>query len=229
MPGLLAPEELRIEIAEHFAVTLPVLCTANREDFLFLVRALAHRCEPAPVAAGVHAQAIGGLIHWGLIRAHGRETRARLILLHDAPYGSVPADQVPGHPSTADWLARSGVLRLEHELTHLATKALCGEMRLNLLDELIADAMGMLRALGTFSADLYRRCLGIEGDGSAQPDARVWTYLAELEQSDALAAIQLVLERARELEHLVQAERLPGDSIQRLKWLCQQRLDQPWG
>ncbi|EIC21457.1 DUF7005 family protein [Thiorhodovibrio frisius] len=228
MPGLLAPEQLRLEIAAHFAVTLPVLRTSDREDFLFLTRALAHRCEPVPIAAGVHAQAVGGLIHWGLIRVHGRETRAQLILLHEAPYGSVPADRVPGRPSAAHWLALSGVLRLEHELTHLATKALCGEMRLNLLDELIADAMGMLRALGTFSADLFRRCLGVEEDGSAPAHARVWTYVAELEQSDALTAIQLALERAQELEALFKSSRLPTDPVQRLRWLCQQRLCSRW-
>lgn len=136
MPKPRASERLRLEIAEHFALTLPVLHTPEREDFLVLVRALAHRRKPAPVAAGVHAQAIGGLIHWGLIRDYGRDERARLILLHDAPYGSMPTDQVPGQPSAADWLALSGVLRLEHELTHLATKTLLGEMRLNLLDEL---------------------------------------------------------------------------------------------
>ena len=227
-PVLRAPEQLRLEIAEHFAVTLPVLRTPDREDFLLLVRALAHRSEPIAISAGVHAQAIGGLIHWGLIRAYGRETRARLILLHEAPYGSVPADQVPGQPSAADWLARSGALRLEHELTHLATKALCGEMRLNLLDELIADAMGMLRALGTFSAELFRRCLGVDEDGSAPAEARVWTYTTELEQSDAIAAVRLVLERARELEWLFQAKQLPADPVQRLVWLCRQRIDRSW-
>jgi len=222
---LRAPERLRLEIVEHFAVTLPVLHTPDREDFLFLARALAYRCEPRAIADGVHALAINGLIHWGLIRAYGRDTRARLILLHQAPYGSVPADQVPEQPTTDEWLARSDVLRLEHELTHIATKTLCGEMRLNLLDELVADGMGMMRALGTFSAELFRRCLGVDEQGHAPPGARVWTYTAALERREALAVIALVLERARELERLINEDKVPAEPGERLRWLCQQRID----
>jgi hypothetical protein len=40
------------------------------------------------------------------------------------------------------WIQASSALRLEHEITHLEIKQYLGEMRLNLLDELIADAMG---------------------------------------------------------------------------------------
>lgn len=61
------------------------------------------------------------------------------------------AQHVPGLPSNQSWLKASTVLRLEHELTHLATKRLLGEMRLNLLDELVADCMGMVAALGVCS------------------------------------------------------------------------------
>ena len=123
---------------------MPVLLTPSAHDFALLVRALAHRAEPVPLADGVHAQAISGLIHWGLIERYGRQSRAQLIVLHEAPYGSVAAEQVPGHWDHPAWLKASSNLRLEHELTHLATKRLLGEMRRNLLDELIADCMGMV-------------------------------------------------------------------------------------
>ena len=108
-----------------------------------------------PMADGVHAQTISGLIHWGLINQFGRQSRARLIVLHQAPYGSVAARELPaqlGELGEEAWLAASSKLRLEHELTHLATQRLLGEMRLNLLDELIADCMGMVAALGCFNA-----------------------------------------------------------------------------
>lgn len=49
-------------------------------------------------------------------------------------------------------MAASTTLCLEHELTHLTTKRLLGEMRLNHLDELIAECMGMVAALGKFNA-----------------------------------------------------------------------------
>jgi hypothetical protein len=154
-------DELRLWIAPHPCGAMPVLLTPSAHDFALLVRALAHRAEPVPLADGVHAQAISGLIHWGLIERYGRQSRAQLIVLHEAPYGSVAAEQVPGHWDHQAWLKASSNLRLEHELTHLATKRLLGEMRRNLLDELIADCMGMVAALGQFSADLFGRCLGV--------------------------------------------------------------------
>ncbi|MFN9425726.1 MAG: DUF7005 family protein, partial [Cyanobacteriota bacterium] len=158
-------DALKLWLAPHPCGAMPVLSTPNWSDFCLLVNALAHRCEPAGLAHGVHAQAVGGLIHWGLIRRYGPKSRARLILLHEGPYGSVGASEVPGCPDAASWQQASTTLRLEHELTHLATKRLLGEMRLNLLDELIADCMGMVAALGLFDAQLFGRCLGLDPHG----------------------------------------------------------------
>jgi hypothetical protein len=161
----------------------------------------------------------------GLIFQFGRQSRARLIVLHQAPYGSVPASLVPGGPSEADWLEASTNLRLEHELTHLATKRLLGEMRLNLLDELIADCMGMVAALGFFSAELFGRCLG-----SGSDRGRWTTYTNELNKWEAQKVLDLVMTRAEELEMQLKTEPRWLDSKQamrRLQWLTAQRLDQP--
>jgi len=218
------PEALTFWIANHPCGAMPILQTPNRNDFAQLVRALAHRGEPQQLADGVHAQAISGLIHWGLINRFGRQSRAQLIVLHEAPYGSVPAEQVPGNLNAREWLAVSTTLRLEHEFTHLATKRLLGEMRLNLLDELIADCMGMIAALGHFDANLFGRCLGIESD-----DGRWITYTDELSEPEAHEAMALVMTRSLELEcRLAEQPCLlePAQAMQRLQWLCRQRLDQ---
>ena len=219
---------LRLSLAPHLCGAMPVLLTPNGPDFCLLVRALAHRSEPVALAHGVHAQAVSGLIHWGLIRRFVPKSRAQLILLHEAPYGSVAAQHVPRLPSHESWLEASTVLRLEHELTHLATKRLLGEMRLNLLDELVADCMGMVAALGLFDAQLFGRCLGLDPNGAPLPDGRWRTYVAELDAGDAHQALRLVMERARELEALLQADPIllrPESAMARLQWLCQQRLD----
>jgi len=219
------PEALCLWIAPHPCGAIPVVQTTCWADFVQLVRALAHRGEPVALADGVHAQAVSGLIHWGLIRAFGRQTRARLIVLHEAPYGSVPASAVPGGLTEAEWLSASTSLRLEHELTHLATKRLLGDMSLNLLDELIADCMGMVAALGRFNAELFGRCLGIQS-----ATGRWTTYTNALSEMDARLALDLVMVRANELEqHL---EERPGlllrkQAMERLQWLCNQRLDCP--
>ena len=218
---LAQPQQLRLWIAHHPYGSRPVLATPHRPDFLFLVRALAHRAEPAVIEAGVHAQAISGLIHWGLIHSIGPQSRASLIVLHDDPYGSVPASALPLELDEQAWLERSTQLRLEHELTHLTTKRVLGEMRLNLLDELIADAMGQLAALQRFSAEVFLRCLR----------GRWRSYVDQLSDADAAAALALCRLRAQELEPILNqhldAQGDKGDHRDLLPWLCRQRLDQP--
>lgn len=221
-------EALQLWIAPHPCGAMPVLQTPSWDDFALLVRALAHRAEPVPLADGVHAQAISGLIHWGLIERLGRQSRARLIVLHQAPYGSVKARHVPGGLSDAAWLEASTTLRLEHELTHLATKRLLGEMRLNLLDELVADGMGMVAALGGFDAALFGRCLGLGDDDQPIAKGRWLSYTKELSADESTQAVALVMARARELQAQLQQHPWllqPEQAMPRLQWLCQQRLD----
>ena len=214
------PMALQFQLVQHPYVAMPVLTTPDRRDFLWIVRALAHRAEPVLIEDGVHAQAISGLIHWGLIRSLKLQTRASLILLHEAPYGSVPAASLPISLDERGWIHASSILRLEHEITHLTTKQYLGEMRLNLLDELIADAMGQLMALGGFSAEVFERCL----------QHRWKAYVAELEPEEAQVAVELVRARARELEVALSAWRGPvvvRARAELLPWLCRQRLHWP--
>lgn len=226
-PAWRSPEEVRFWIAPHPCGAVPVLATSDRQDFLQLVRALAYRAEPISLAEGLHAQAVSGLIHWGIISMFGMHNRTRLVLLHDSPYGSVSAHEVPGMLTPSDWLKASTTLRLEHELTHLAVKRLLGEMRLNLLDELIADCMGMLAALGFFDARLFHRCLGLDDESG-----RWSTYVNGLSAEQRRTVVSMVMIRADELQ-LVLGNHLwlcsPAQAMTRLHWLCQQRLDQPIG
>jgi hypothetical protein len=224
------PGALQLWIGQHPCGAVAVLHTICWHDFELLVRALAHRGEPVQLAEGVHAQAVSGLIHWDLIRRYGRQSRGRLIVLHEAPYGSVGAEHVPADLDQAAWLKASTTLRLEHELTHLATKRVLGEMRLNLLDELIADCMGMVAALGFFSAELFGRCMGVNGFDEPISGGRWMSYTKELSDLDSRGAVALVMARARELEqHLAPQKQwlAQEDSMGLLQWLCRQRLDQP--
>ena len=224
------PQAMTLWIARHPTGAVPALQTTSWNDFEQLARALAHRAEPTMLANGVHAQAASGLIHWGLIKRFGQQTRAKIIILHQSPYGSVNAADVSGGLSDFEWLAASTTLRLEHELTHLATKRVLGEMRLNLLDELIADCMGMVAALGTFEAKLFGRCLGININPTESTTAnRRWqSYTKELSPKQAVQALQLVMERAQELEALLERNPVllaPDQAMLRLRWLCSQKLD----
>ena len=85
----------------------------------------------------------------------------RCIILSRGPYSAVSAQDALGLPE-AEWLERSLVIRREHECTHYFTYRVFGAMRNNLLDELIADFVGIVRAFGTYRSELALRCLGLE-------------------------------------------------------------------
>ena len=114
---------------------------------------------------------------------------------------------------------------MEHELTHIACKLLVGEMRLNLYDELLADAMGMRVSLGYFNADLFALTLGIDSDGNAKKDARAYTYTKQLNHKEEIEAFKLVVERAQELDDLLRNEICGIDDMSLLKILTQNQLN----
>ncbi len=232
------PDLLTLEIHSHFAGALPVLGTTHREDFVRLVNAIGNRCEPTTIPEGVHAKCIGGINnwdrvnllhdlwnkgqvfrvpgeHWGtaLQRAAKEEPdtiRDRVVLLHQAPYGSVGYSDAPGIPDVAAWLAASGKLRIEHEFTHYATKRIYGQMRSNMLDELIADCIGFTASLGTFSAALFQRCMGIDNKARIPQGARVWEYLQGLSRAEAMAVVEVTLKAAENLQRALTMRPCPA-------------------
>ena len=225
-PSLVDPEGLRLSIAQQPCGAVPVLDVVHRDDFDLLLRCLAYRCEPAAMPLSVHAQAIDGLIHWGLIREVNRSTRCQLLILHRAPYSSLSASCLPVEMDQQRWLEASRSWRLEHELAHVACQRLLGEMRINLYDELIADTFGMLAALDRFDADLFRQGLGLSTAGQLLPGGRALTYVGPLHPDDHERAYQSVLERAQELETLLERGMLPTEPLALLRCLGRQRLDQ---
>ena len=118
------------------------------------------------------------------------------------------------------------IWRLEHELTHIACKRLVGEMRINLFDELIADALGMLAALGQFKAALFLNSLGLNADGGLRDDARAYVYLHTLDPQHHSDACQMVITRAQELEALLHVGTVSSERLQLLRVLTHNRLDQ---
>ena len=221
-------QSLSVRLVEHPCGTYPVIEVEDQNDFLSLVRCLAYRCELKQIQPSVHAQAVSGLIHWGLIRETNLMDRCQLIILHRSPYSCLPSSVIPGKPTTQEWLEISQSWRLEHELTHLATKRLAGEMRLNLFDELVADALGMLKALKLFSADLFRQGIGLNNDASTNSTGRVHTYLKGLNENSRREACIYVLQRAQELEQLIATGLVPKERMALLRYLLKQKLDQPF-
>lgn len=228
-PGLefVAPERIRLELHEGAAGPIPVITAGDRRDFVALVQALTKRNEPAPVPDSMGATMIAGLVNWNRIAAHRAAWEAtapgdrahatwneafqalsqdkpayqdRLILLSTGPYSGVPGEALG--LDAAEWLTLSHAVRLEHEYTHYFTRRALGSMRNNLLDELIADAMGLLAATGRFEAAWFLRFLGLEEYPRYREGGRAQNYRGNPPLSDeAFAGLQtLVVAAAHNLE-----------------------------
>jgi hypothetical protein len=182
------PETLEIVLHPSAAGRIPLIVTRCRHDFESLVRALTRRNEPSPVPAAMGAQMVAGYNNWARLAElrqaweatpPGRRVAAswsaemerlqqdgkdlyqdRFILLSDGPYSGVPAAAVG--EGEARWRELSLAIRREHECTHYFTRRLFGAMRNNLLDELIADYVGVASAAGSLRPDWLLRFLGLE-------------------------------------------------------------------
>jgi hypothetical protein len=65
---------------------------------------------------------------------------------------------------------------LHHEATHYFTRRAFGSMRNNLLDELVADYIGLVAATGRYDADVFLRFMGLENHLQYRPGGRLENY-----------------------------------------------------
>lgn len=223
--GLKEPDGFSISVKEHWCGAIPVIRVRQHNEFTHLLQCLVHRCEPVRIQREVHSQAVSGLIHWGIIKAFDKTHRCKILVLHDSPYSSISFQMIPGMKNEAEWINCSNIWRLEHELTHIACKILVGEMRLNLFDELLADAMGMRASLGYFNADLFRLTLGINREGTTRKNGRFHTYTNKLNNQEKIEALNFVSERADELQDLLTDDLEGIDDVSLLKILTRNQLD----
>lgn len=166
-----------------------------------LVQALAGRNEPIPVPDSMGACLVSGLVNWDRVRAWrgaweaagpgGRETATwaeefsrfaarkelyqdRLVLLSGGEYSNVPAAAM-GLEKDA-WLRCSLAIRREHECTHYFTVRLFGALQHNVLEEVLADAMGLVRGAGGYDPAVALRFLGLERHPRFRPGGRLANY-----------------------------------------------------
>ena len=197
--ALESADALTVRIHPTAAGDIAVLEPAGRADFETLLRAFAHRGEPVPVPPAMGAAIIGGFNNWDRVArlkeawlAEGNDPvdwpawfRAEVvphkalyqdsfILLSDSPYSGVPARELG--LGEAAWRNASRIIRLEHEATHYVTKRLCGSMRNNAFDELIADYCGLVAAFGRFDAGLFRRFMDVGSGARNGAEGRIRVY-----------------------------------------------------
>ncbi|MEH2179227.1 MAG: hypothetical protein V7K56_08765 [Nostoc sp.] len=218
------PEQLQLMLHQSLAGVIPVLLTKNREDFVSLVQALTMRNEPKSVPASMGACMITGFNNWDRIRQYRQQWSAknfdncsqsswleefqrlipqkqlyqdRLIILSDGFYSNVSASDIG--LSEVEWRRLSITIRLEHECTHYFTQRLFGSMRNNLLDELIADYIGIVAAVGNYRADWFLRFLGLESFPDYREGGRLQNYRGKPPLSDdAFKILQALVKSAAE-------------------------------
>lgn len=227
-PGLVLrdPAAVAIDVVSSMAGGVPVVVVGDRADFVSLVQALTGRNEPVEVPAAMGACLVKGLNNWSRIAdlrsawttRTGRSDDAewadefrdivprkdlyqdRLVVLSRGPYSATPAADA-GYRDD-EWLARSLSIRSEHELTHYFTYRVFGSMRSHVVDELVADFVGLAVGGGGYRADLALRFLGLEAFPVYRPGGRLEHYRGDPPLSDdAFEVMQrLVVAAAHNLE-----------------------------
>ena len=195
------PEGLTLTLHPSLAGTIPILAVRRRPDFETMVRALTARNEPVPIPRAMGACLINGLNNWDRIATlkknwettdpasrecatWGEEFRRiiprtalykdRLIVLSHGPYSGVEGEEIGIDPD--EWERLSFLIRLEHECVHALSLKLFGAMRHDLLEELIADWVALVKVFGGYRADLALRFLGLESFPSFRAGGRLEVY-----------------------------------------------------
>lgn len=230
-PVIEAPEELSVEVHRTLAGRVPILVTGHRCDFEMLVQALTARNEPWPVPGAMGACLVNGLNNWDRIRSYRQRWESvdaarrseeawkeefrrliprkelyqdRLIILSRGRYSGVAGEEA-GEPEKA-WLERSMSIRREHECTHFLALRLFGTLRHDLLEELVADFVGIVRTYGDYRTDLALRFLGLERFPEFREGGRLEVYRGDPPLSDGAFKVlqELALRGVANLEKLAQ-------------------------
>ncbi len=172
---------LRITFANTLGGRLPVIMTADHQDFCNLDALLNARQAAQEIPLTVNAFTMQ-------TRAPG-VARHRVLLLNRAPYSNIPAEVLG--LSGDDWLDRSHRLRQRHECAHYETLRIFGGMRNHALDEILADALGQIAAFGNFDANRQRVFFGLTR-GKNTCTGRLSFYCRDLKESDRPLIYQAV-------------------------------------
>jgi|CZKJ01.1.fsa_nt_gi hypothetical protein len=181
---LRAPQDCRLVVHATPAGRIPILIAGKRADFVTLVQAFTKRNEPVPIPESMGATMVSGYNNWDRIRRlrahflasgeaesswaakfqHIREQKLlyqdSFIIMSTGGYSGISS--VALGLEEAKWRALSLVIRREHECAHYVTQRFFSSMRNNILDELLADFIGVTAALGSFRADWQLRFFGLE-------------------------------------------------------------------
>ncbi len=218
------PETIRLLLHQTPAGRVPLIITGNRQDFEALVQALTKKNEPAPVSESMGAVIVAGCNNWDRIRRYRNQwekenpsdcsqqkweeefkrfvTRKELyqdkfIILSEGPYSGVSAEDMG--MSAKEWKRHSLTIRVEHEAAHYFTRQVLSSMQNSLIDEFIADYMGITAAAGHYRADWFLRFIGLSNFPEFTRGGRLEIYRGDPPLSDgAFRILQAIAKQASE-------------------------------
>ena len=216
------PEAVTLVIHPTPAGEIPIITVPERVDFLAVHRALINRCEPVPIPDSKGATMVAGYNNWDRVHAHRQAWEAanpegnfwltefpifrldkqayqdKFILLSVGAYSGVPAAELG--LEEAEWLRLSSLIRREHESAHYFTRRLFASMRNNVIDEIIADYMGIVAAHGAFRCDWFLHFVGLAEFPVYRVGRRLENYRGSL-SDEAFTLLQaLVVSAVKNLE-----------------------------
>jgi hypothetical protein len=222
-----APDRLQLTLHPTPAGRIPVIVTGHRTDFENLVRAITARNEPKRIPASMGAVMVAGYNNWQRIGAYKsqwladndardwetafKQLIARKELYQDSfiiasrgPYSGISASSLG--LDEQEWSDLSLSVRLNHECAHYFSKRVLSSMQNNLLDEIIADYMGIVAAAGRYRADWFLHFVGLENSPQYRVGGRLENYRGEPPMSDgAFIVLQRLTCRAATVLELFDA------------------------
>ena len=191
----------RSEIVDTPAGKVRVVTLGSRKDFELVVRGLmAAKNGPSKEVPASQGAGMFTVFNWPRINSHlegfseeersaefKRFTSVRenyidmLVVLSRGPYSNVDA-RVAGC-GEEEWLELSDTIRRYHELTHVICRRKYPEDIDAIRDELVADAVGLLAAYGSFDPKIEKLFLGITDE--EYTGGRLGNYTDEPEKISA--------------------------------------------
>lgn len=221
---------------------IEVLYLENRADYVRFIQTVTGKCEPIAIHASNGAMTYFNLNNWRKINQHKAEYLAAggddwaaefkrftavpdnfkdLIVVVSRGFYSALNPEAAGY-EPAEWLERSLTLRIYHECAHIVCKKLFPENTEAIRDEIVADSVGIIAALGFYQAALALAVLGIEGD-TYREGGRLQNYL------QAGESIAVSADRARTIVSALKAawDTRPAAPFAFLQYVEENRLAVP--
>ena len=225
---LVEPGNIEVYLYQTIAGRIPVIQVNNRNDFETLVRVFSYKNEPVPIPASMGACMIKGYNNWDRVKKYKEKWhnennymenmdflwklefekmksqkelyQDKFLILSDKEYSNVPAEMLG--IAGDEWRRLSLVIRREHEAAHYCTLRFFGSALNHLLDELIADYMGIVAAAGKYTAHWFLCFMGLENYPDLRSGGRLVNYLENKElTNEAFEALKsYVKNAARNLE-----------------------------